>query len=86
MNADFSPRIEAIISTVIDALLLANGQIAHIFSIHHVLEKRPDLTDSQAWRVLQFLDRTKDSYTGITWEHVDKACYRLYGHPPRDES
>ena len=49
-------------------LLYERRQIAHIWSIEDVLEVRPDLSEEQAWEVLQKVDAKKDASVGITWD------------------
>ena len=59
-------------------LLAQHGLIAHLWSIEDVQEVRPDLSDEQAWEVLQLCDRRKDSNLGITWETLDILAEELY--------
>ena len=63
--------------------LLANRrQIASIWDIEDVQILRPDLTDDQAWEILQAVGSNQDANFGITWEVI--ACYadHLFGDEP----
>ena len=66
----------------IHALLAARKQIAAIWSIEDVQEVRPELTDDQAWAVLQEVERGKDATLGITWETLEWAAQDLFGDAP----
>jgi hypothetical protein len=48
-------------------LLAKLRQIAVIWSVEDVQEMRPDLTDDQAWEVLQAVKRRHDAEIGINW-------------------
>lgn len=52
----------------IHAVLAKRRQIAVIWSIEDVQEIRPDLTDEQAWVVLQAACRYHDATIGINWD------------------
>lgn len=62
----------------IHAILRANRLIAHVWGIDDVKSRRPDLTDDQAWQVLQEVERQLDSELGITWETIEAAAEGLY--------
>ena len=47
------PRLTHRIDVDIDELLAGHHAIAIVWDIEHVKDQRPDLTDSQAWEVLQ---------------------------------
>lgn len=62
----------------LDKLLLSRGQIAHVWSVEDVLEVRPDLTEGEAWFVLQLVDDQKDASLGITWDTLTDAASQLF--------
>lgn len=62
----------------IHAVLRATRLIAHIWGIGDVKSHRLDLTDDQAWHVLQHVQRQLDSELGITWETIEWAADDLY--------
>ncbi|APZ94518.1 hypothetical protein [Fuerstiella marisgermanici] len=51
----------------------------HIDDVHEV---RSDLTDDQAWTVLQDIKRHHDAGIGINWHVIENAAERLYGESP----
>jgi hypothetical protein len=60
-------------------LLRKNRQIAHLWGIEDVQDVRGDLTEDQAWQVLQECDRRLDSTLGITWENIEFVADDLFG-------
>jgi hypothetical protein len=60
-------------------LLAQSGQIAIVWCIEDVKEVRPDLTDDQAWEVLQLVERSHDANFGVSWETLDSAAHSLFG-------
>ncbi|MFV0443449.1 MAG: hypothetical protein ACK5Q5_07750 [Planctomycetaceae bacterium] len=48
--------------------LAKRRQIAVVWSIEDVQSLRPDLTDDQAWEVLQIAERQHDCEQGLNWE------------------
>ena len=66
----------------IHELLAQHRQIAHIWSVEDVQSVRPDLTEDQAWEVLQFVDDHKDAELGITWLTLTMAAEHLFGDAP----
>ena len=64
------------------ALLAERRQIAAIWSIEDVQEVRPDLTDEQAWEVLQEVERQLDATLGVTWETLEWVAQHLFGVAP----
>jgi hypothetical protein len=66
----------------IDALLADRKQIALIWSIEDVQEVRPDLTDKQAWEVLQQVKSHHDATLGVTWETLEWVAQDLFGDAP----
>jgi hypothetical protein len=67
----------------LDELLRNRHQIAHVWDIGDVRDVRPDLTEDQAWSVLQLIDRQKDASLGITWETLEAAAASLF---PQEEN
>lgn len=63
----------------IDDLLRDNRMIAHIWTTEDVRSVRPDLTDDQAWTVLQHVEESLDSSMGIDWDTIERASYDLFG-------
>ncbi|TWT41363.1 hypothetical protein [Botrimarina hoheduenensis] len=62
----------------LDELLRQRRQIAHIWSIEDVQSVRTDLSDEQAWLVLQAVDRCKDAEHGIHWETIRVSAEHLF--------
>jgi hypothetical protein len=61
--------------------LLANRrQIASIWSIEDVQSIRPDLSEEQAWEVLQAADRHHDATLGINWDVLACHAEMLFGN------
>ncbi len=68
----------------LEELLAAHRLIAAgIWSVEDVREVRPDLTEDQAWEVLQECDRQKDSTQGMTWDTLRCVAEELFGLPPK---
>jgi hypothetical protein len=65
--------------------LAQSQQIAIVWSTEDVKEVRPDLTDAQAWEVLQLVERSHDANFGICWETLDYAAHTLYGDPTKTQ-
>jgi hypothetical protein len=63
-------------------LLAARGQIALGWSVEDVLEVRPDLTNEQAWEVLQQVERRHDASIGINWDTLEWVADDLFGDAP----
>ena len=70
----------------IEAILAKRRQIAAIWGIEDVQSIRPDLSDEQAWQVLQMVDRHKDAELGITWLALEMAAEDLFGDAPETNS
>ncbi len=66
----------------IDALLADRKQIALIWSIEDVQQVRHDLTDEQAWEVLQQVKNDHDATLGVTWDTLEWAAKDLFGAAP----
>jgi hypothetical protein len=65
----------------IHKLLEKKRQIAVVWSIEDVQENRPDLSDDQAWHVLQMVEKHHDCNYGITWDTLDIHASELYPEP-----
>lgn len=63
----------------IHELLADRKQIAIVWSVEDVQEVRPDLTDEQAWEVLQAVERQHDATIGITWLTLECAAEVFFG-------
>jgi hypothetical protein len=59
-------------------LLRQRRQIGIIWSIEDVQAVRPDLTDDQAWKVLQESERHLDCELGLTWDSIEYAADDLF--------
>ena len=64
------------------ALLAERKQIALIWSVEDVQEVRPDLTNEQAWEVLQQVKSDHDATIGVNWETLEWAAQDLFGDAP----
>ena len=69
----------------IHALLAERRQIAMIWGVEDVQSVRPDLTDDQAWEVLQDVDHHKDAELGITWLTLEMAAEHRFGDAPETD-
>ncbi len=78
------PEKEDIDIDILD-LLAEHRQIAAIWSIEDVQSVRPDLSEEQAWEVLQTVDRHKDANLGITWLTLEMAAEHLFGDAPETD-
>lgn len=63
----------------LDELLAENRMIAHVWTTDDVRQVRPELTDDQAWRVLQACEEKLDSEQGLTWDTIDQAAQDIFG-------
>jgi hypothetical protein len=67
------------------AILAARRQIAAGWSIEDVQEIRPDLTDEQARKVLQAVERNHDATIGINWDVLQYHADKLFGGAPETD-
>jgi len=67
------------------ALVAQRRQIAIIWSIEDVQEMRPDLTDEQAWKVLQLVERRLDASIGVDWHTLECVAEELFGPNPEPD-
>lgn len=73
-------------SDYIDAILALRHQIAVIWSIEDVQEIRPDLTEEQAWDVLQETRRRHDATLGISWDTLEFHANSMFGDAPETDN
>jgi len=66
-------------------LLARRKQIAVIWDVKDVREVRPDLTDEQAWEVLQQTRHQHDATLGINWETLELTAQMLFGDTPESD-
>lgn len=67
-------------------LLAQRREIAVIWNTHDVREVRPDLTDDQAWEVLQQVEHEQDASVGITSLTLERVARDLFGLPPAGDT
>lgn len=63
-------------------LLASRKQIALVWSIEDVQGLRPDLSDEQAWAVLQDVRRHHDAELGVNWLTLETVAEILFGDAP----
>lgn len=68
-------------TTEIQELIARDRMIAIFWMIEDVQSIRPDLSDDQAWEVLQLAKRFHDAEVGINWESLNCAANCLYTEP-----
>jgi hypothetical protein len=87
LNAAFEAGATCVQREAIDvyALLSERHQVAVIWSIEDVLEVRPDLSDDQAWKVLQECERVHDCNYGFTWDLIRYGADDLYPVPGKGD-
>ena len=56
----------------------SDKQIAIIWSIEDVHSVRPDLTDEQAFDVLQAVERRHDATIGVNWDTLSHHAESLF--------
>src|SRR5207245_3381062 len=66
-------------------LLAQERKIAHIWGIGDVQDVRPDLSEDQAWQVLQTVEKYLDSDYGITWDTIKLTADELFGPAPETD-
>ena len=72
------PVIEDIDGHVLQ-LLAKHRKIAAIWCIEDVKAIRPDLSDDQAWELLQQVSDRHDAENGITWTTLETSADDLFG-------
>jgi hypothetical protein len=65
----------------VHAILARNHMIGQLWTTNDVQELRPDLTDEQAWQVLQAVDRRQETSIGITFDTLDDVAEELFPEP-----
>jgi hypothetical protein len=63
----------------IHAILAERRKIALVWCIEDVQAVRPDLTDEQAWEVLQAVKRQHDATIGVSWLTLECVAEDLFG-------
>ena len=71
-------QLYADITLYVHHLLAKHRQIAAIWSIEDVKGVRPDLTDDQAWEVLERVGDKHDAEWGITWTTLETVADDLF--------
>jgi hypothetical protein len=66
-------------------LLAKHRMIGVVWCIQDVQEVRPDLTDDQAWEVLQEVERKHNSELGISWTTLEIFADELYPQSDREQ-
>jgi hypothetical protein len=62
----------------INEILTSQRKIGHIWGTEDVLGLRSDLTDDQAWEVLQEAGRRLDSGQRVTWDMLKELSDELF--------
>jgi hypothetical protein len=62
----------------VEQLLAKHRSIAAIWCIDDVKSLRPDLTDDQAWEVLEQVSRNHDAEWGINWITLETTADDLF--------
>lgn len=65
----------------VEQLLAKHRSIAAIWCIDDVKGVRPDLTDDQAWEVLEQVGRKHDAEWGINWTTLETTADDLFPKP-----
>lgn len=66
----------------ISELLAKSRTIAIIWTVEHVRKARPDLTEDQAWEVLERARRAHDRDYGLTIGNLGDHAFALFGPAP----
>lgn len=66
----------------IHQLLRKRRQVAVVWSIEDVQSVRPDLTEDEAWEVLQECERKHDCEYGFTWSYIECMADLLFRKQP----
>jgi hypothetical protein len=74
LDGDATSQLYADIDLYVHDLLAKNRQVAAIWCIEDVKSIRPDLTDDQAWEVLQQVGDIHDAEYGITWTTLETVA------------
>jgi hypothetical protein len=68
--------------TAVNALLAARKEVVVYWDVTDVQSVRPDLTEEQAWSVLQDAVRHHDAGIGINWHVLEFHAAERYGEEP----
>jgi hypothetical protein len=63
----------------LQALLATERKIALVWSIDDVKQRRPDLSDAQAWQVLDTFQRHHDCNMEVSWDKLEQIAHDLFG-------
>ena len=74
-------QLYADITLYVHDLLARHQQIATLWSIEDMKNIRPDLTDEQAWDVLEQVGRKHDAEWGISYTTLETVAGDLYPEP-----
>lgn len=78
-----SPLTEARYDHIdLEDLLRSRRQIASVWGTQDIREVRPDLSNDQAWEVLQECERRHDCEIGLTWSLMSLTAAELFPPPP----
>ena len=66
----------------IKQLLHARREVAIVWCIEDVKSVRPDLTDDQAWQVLERCDDQHDCEWGFTWSYIRDIAHIMFPEQP----
>ncbi|HWB10545.1 MAG TPA: hypothetical protein VG826_15050 [Pirellulales bacterium] len=66
-------------------LLAARRQVAVVWNIEDVQQLRPDLSDDQAWEVLEQAYDVHDCEWGFTWTHLETVADDMFPKPSTTE-
>jgi hypothetical protein len=70
------------LNTLIAEALVESQQVAILWGLEDVLVIRPDLTDDEAWAVLQYAEKHHDAGIGLNWHLIESAAECLFGPEP----
>lgn len=62
----------------IHELLAAEHKIAIVWDVEDVRAVRPDLTEEQAWKILQAVRKNHDASVGVSWETLEITADYLF--------
>jgi hypothetical protein len=63
----------------LQSLFARQRQVAIVWEVDDVLVLRPDLSDDQAWEVLQHAQQEHDAEIGLNWHALESATTALFG-------
>lgn len=74
------------ITLYVHDLLARHQQIAAIWSIEDVQSLRPDLTQDQAWEVLEYVGRKHDAEYGVSWMTLQIVADDMFPEPDETDN